>query len=130
MGMNRNERKVLVLGLLVPAGSSLVSRDLVNLWGLTPSGAQSLLEKYRHQSLISREREPGSGPPVYRYSITPTGLRKAGWLALQMLRHPPGQERLPGWVEPEEPELRGIRPPTRLRGPERGIRPQTHLRGD
>jgi len=98
--MNWNERKVLVLGLLVKPGASVVTRDLVDLYGLSYSGAQALLEKYRHQSLLTRRREPGIGPAVYRYFITETGLRKAQWLMLQGLLRSPAQGHLPG-LEPE-----------------------------
>jgi len=104
--VERNERKRLVLALLIREGS-VVTRDLVDQWNLSYSGAQALLEKYRIQSLVSREREPGPGPPVYRYFITRTGLRKAEWMALQGLRHPQ-QSHLPG-LEPESPPER-IRP--------------------
>jgi len=111
----RNERKGMVLELLIRQGS-VTTRDLVDRWGLSYSGAQAALEKYRRQSLVSREREPGPGPPVYRYRITSTGLNKARWLVIQELLNPLEQEHLPGF-KPEEPER--IRPVLR----EERIRP-------
>lgn len=117
--VERNERKRLVLTLLIREGS-VVTRDLVDRWNLSYSGAQALLEKYRNQSLVSREREPGPGPPVYRYFITRTGWRKAEWMALQGLRHLPGQSHLPGLEPPEELRIRPV-----LRGePVQRIRPK------
>ena len=103
----RNERKALVLGLLLRQGS-LISRDLVERWQLSPSDASQILANYQHQGLLSRKKEPGPGPPVYRYHLTLTGRRKAEWMMRQTLIQAPEQlsfERL----EPEEPSER-IRP--------------------
>jgi len=93
--VDRNQRKGLVLGLL-SRGGSVTSADLAELWNLSRSGVSTMLAKYHIQGLVTRRREPGPGPPVYRYWITPTGLNKARWLAIQGLLNPPGQERLPG----------------------------------
>jgi len=97
--VDRNQRKGLVLGIL-SRGGSITSADLAELWNLSRSGVSTMLAKYHVQGLVSRRREPGPGPPVYRYWITPTGLNKARWLATQGLLQPPGQERLPG-LEPD-----------------------------
>jgi len=102
----RNERKAVVLGLLLRHGSVL-TRDLVQRWGLSYSGAQAALEKYRHQGLLRREREPGPGPPVYRYFLGKAGRRKAMWMAGQALLQAREQEHLPG-LEPEEPRIKPV----------------------
>ena len=80
--VGRNERKAMVLGLLLRVGS-VTTRDLVERWELSHSGAQASLEKYRRSSLLARQREPGPGPPVYRYRLTTTGRRKAEWFIRQ-----------------------------------------------
>lgn len=82
--MGRNQRKAALLGLLLRK-ESVVTRDLVERWSLTHSGAQASLENYRRHSLLSRKREPGPGPPVYRYILTNTGRQKAAWFAGQAL---------------------------------------------
>jgi len=97
--VDRNERKSLVLGLL-SRGDSITSAELAELWNLSRSGVSTMLAKYHVQGLVSRRREPGPGPPVYRYWITSTGLNKARWLATQGLLNLSGQEHLPG-LEPE-----------------------------
>jgi len=103
MVAGRNERKALVLGMLTRQ-ESVTSRDLVDRWGLSPSDAAQLLANYYRQNLISRERDSGPGPPVYRYRITSAGLRKVEWMVGQALLQPAGQEHLPGLapVEPSE----------------------------
>ena len=83
--VGRNERKAVVLGLVLRVGS-VTTRDLVERWGLSYSGGQASLEKYRRGSLLARQREPGPGPPVYRYRLTTTGRRKAAWFATQSLK--------------------------------------------
>ena len=113
----RGERQRLVLGLVYRRGS-ITSRDLVEDSGLTPGGAATELIRYQRQGLLHRDREPGPGPPVYRYRLTRSGLNKAlWWIAEWQRRHPPGQAHLPG-LEPEEPPER-IRPVLR----EERIRP-------
>lgn len=120
----RNERKGMVLGLLLRQGS-VVTRDLVERWGLSYGGAQACLEKYRHQSLLTRKKEPGPGPPVYRYHLTLTGHRKAQWMIGQMRIRAEEQLSFPG-LEPEEPRV--IRPPVH-RGA-RVIRPKVQRGGN
>lgn len=93
--MGRNERKAAVLGLLLRK-ESVVTRDLVERWSLTHSGAQASLENYRRHSLLSRKREPGPGPPVYRYILTNTGRQKAAWFAGQALIQARKKPRGPG----------------------------------
>ncbi len=107
--VDRNVRKGMVLGLLLEQGSSVLSRDLVELWGLTPFNASMLLVHYQRQGLLHRDREPGPGPPVYRYRLNGMGRRKALWLFGQALE----QKRLPGLeLEPEVgAEPRVLRPP-------------------
>ncbi len=80
--VGRNERKAVVLGLLLRVGS-VTTRDLVERWDLSHSGGQASLEKYRRGSLLTRHREPDPGPPVYRYRLTTTGRRKAEWFIRQ-----------------------------------------------
>ncbi len=80
--VGRNERKAVVLGLLLRVGS-VTTRDLLERWDLSHSGGQASLEKYRRGSLLTRQREPGPGPPVYRYRLTITGRRKAEWFIRQ-----------------------------------------------
>jgi len=104
--VDRNQRKGLVLGLL-SRGDSITSADLAELWNLSRSGVSTMLAKYHVQGLVTRRREPGPGPPVYRYWITPTGLNKARWLATQGFLHPPEQGRLPG-LAPEELRIRPV----------------------
>ena len=82
--VGRNQRKAAVLGLLLRVGS-VTTRDVVERWGLSHSSGQASLEKYRRGSLLTRQREPGPGPPVYRYRLTTTGRRKAAWFAGQAL---------------------------------------------
>jgi len=113
----RNERKGMVLGLLLRQGS-VTSRDLVERWGLTPFNASMLLVHYQRQGLLHRAREPGPGPPVYRYSLTRSGQRKADWMVRQALLQAKEQQYLPG-LDPEEPSER-IRPVLR----EERIRPR------
>lgn len=84
LGMVRNERKAAVLGLLLRDGS-VTTRDLVHRWDLSYSGAQASLEGYRRHSLLTRQREPTPGPPVFRYRLTKTGRRKAAWFAVKAL---------------------------------------------
>jgi len=128
--VDRNERKSLVLGLL-SRGESTTSAELAELWSLSRSGVSTMLAKYHVQGLVSRRREPGPGPPVYRYWITPTGLNKVRWLATQgFLTRSGGQEHLPGL----EPAPRVVRPIIHRRGPESGpaprvVRPIIHRRG-
>jgi len=104
--VDRNERKSLVLGLL-SRGDSITSAELAELWNLSRSGVSTMLAKYHVQGLVTRRREPGPGPPVYRYWITPTGLNKARWLATQGFLHPPEQGHLPG-LAPEELRIRPV----------------------
>jgi len=119
----RNERKALVLGLLLRQ-DSVTSRDLVERWGLSPSDAAQLLANYHRQSLISRDREPGPGPPVYRYRLTRAGERKVQWMVNQALLQAQEQLPLPG-LEPEErPERTVVRPPVTRRV----VRPRTTFR--
>ena len=66
--VGRNERKAAVLGVLLRDGS-ITTRSLVERWNLNYSGAQASLERYRRSSLIGRFREPGPGPPVFRYRL-------------------------------------------------------------
>ncbi len=80
----RNKRKAAVLGVLLRDGS-ITTKPLVERWNLSYSGAQASLERYRRSSLISRLREPGPGPPVYRYQLTRTGRRKAAWFVQRSL---------------------------------------------
>lgn len=80
--VGRNERKAVVLGLLLRVGS-VTTRDLVQRWDLSHSGGQASLEKYRRGSLLTRQQEPGPGPPVYRYRLTTTGRHKAEWFIRQ-----------------------------------------------
>jgi len=98
--MDRNERKGMVLGLLLRQGS-VTSRDLVERWRLSPSDASQILANYQRQSLLSRKREPGPGPPVYRYHLTLTGRRKAEWMVRQTLIQAREQLSFPGLNEPE-----------------------------
>jgi len=107
---DRGERQRLVFGLIHRLGGTITSRDLVEAFGLSQSGAATELNRYRVQGFLRRESEPGPGPPVYRYSLTRMGLTKANWWIKQReLLHPPGQGHLPG-LEPVEPEPRVIRP--------------------
>ena len=82
--LGRNERKAAVLGVLLREGS-VTTKSLVERWGLSHGGAQASLERYRRHSLLTRQREQGPGPPVYRYRLTTTGRRKAAWFAGQAL---------------------------------------------
>jgi len=106
---DRGERQRLVFGLIYRLGGTVTSRDLVEAFGLTQSGAATELNRYRVQGFLRRESEPGPGPPVYRYSLSRMGLSKAKWWAEQGLLHPPEQDHLPG-LEPESAP-RVIRPP-------------------
>jgi len=112
----RGERQARVFGLLLRRSQggvvgTITSRDLVEAWGLTQGGAATELARYQRQGLLHRDREPGPGPPVYRYRLTRTGERKAAWLVGQARLQAQEQEYLPG-LEPEvEPEPRVIRPP-------------------
>ena len=92
---DRNERKGLVLALLLDQGS-VTSRDLMERWGLTPYNASMLLVKYQRQGLLHRDREPGPGPPVYRYTLTKSGRGKVAWMARQGALQALGQRHLPG----------------------------------
>ena len=119
----RNERKAAVLGVLLRDGS-VTTRSLVVRWNLSYGGAQASLERYRRNALLSRLREPGPGPPVYRYSLTITGRRKAAWFVQQSLvrtrKHRPMVE--PEWDQADRPVLR---PPIHRR---RVVRPEIHRR--
>jgi len=108
--VERNERKGMVLGLLIHQ-DSVISRDLVELWGLSPSDAAQILANYQHQGLLHRQREPGPGPPVYRYTLNDKGRRKALWMVSQALLNPQEQRYLPGLEPKVELEPRVIRPP-------------------
>jgi len=78
----------------------ITSRDMVEAFGLSQSGAATELSRYWRQNLLRRERVPGIGPPVYAYTLTRGGLNKARWWIEQGLLHPAEQESLPG-LEPE-----------------------------
>ena len=111
--VGRNERKASVLGLLLRDGS-VTTRSLVERWNLSYSGAQASLESYRRHSLISRIREPGPGPSVYRYTLTITGRRKAAWFVQRSLAATRKRRPL---VEPEVTQPIGpvLRPSVRRR---------------
>jgi len=79
---------------------------MVEAFGLSQGGAATELNRYRVQGFLRRESEPGSGPPVYRYSLTRMGLTKANWWINQGLLHHPDQEPLPGL--PEELRIRPV----------------------
>lgn len=129
---DRGERQRLVFGLIYRLGGTITSRDMVEAFGLTQSGAATELNRYRVQGFLRRQSEPGPGPPVYRYSLTRMGLSKARWMVSQGLLQAEQQEHLPG-LEPVEPEPRVVRPVIYHRGPESGrrvVRPDIHRRGD
>jgi len=114
---DRGERQRLVFGLIHRLGGTVTSRDLVEAFGLTQSGAATELNRYRVQGFLRRESEPGPGPPVYRYSLSRMGVTKANWWIRQQLLHPP--EQMPLELEP-----RVIRP--RIH---RVVRPDIHRGG-
>jgi len=103
---DRNERKAMVLALVIRQGS-VTSRDLVERWAVTPYNASMLLVKYQRQGLLHRDREPGPGPPVYRYSLTKSGYGRAVWMAMRGELQALGQRHLPG-LEPEELRIRPV----------------------
>jgi len=124
----RGERQRLVFGLIRDMGW-ITSRDLVESFGLSKSGAATELSRYQVQGFLHRERVPGGvGPPIYRYRLNKSGEDKARWWADQGFLTPSGQEHLPG-LEPLEPELRRrvVRPVIHRR---RVVRPEIHRRGD
>jgi len=100
--VERGERQARVLGLILRRGD-ITSRDLMEDQGLTHGGAATELARYQRQGLLHRDREPGDlGPPVYRYSLTRSGLNKARWLMSQArFLQAKEQEYLPG-LEPLE----------------------------
>lgn len=104
---DRGERQRLVFGLIHRLGGAVTSRDLVEAFGLTQSGAATELNRYRVQGFLRRERDPGPGPPVYRYSLTRMGVTKTTWWINQGLLHHPEQEPLPG-LAPEELRIRPV----------------------
>lgn len=120
--LGRNERKAAVLGLLIRDGSATTG-SLVERWNLSYSGAQASLERYRRNSLISRLREPGPGPPVYRYRLTKSGRKKAAWFVQRSLRT---RKQRPLEVQTREQSPRTVvRPPIHKR---RVIRPNVRGR--
>lgn len=129
----RNERKAAVLGVLLRDGS-VTTRSLVVRWNLSYGGAQASLERYRRNALLSRIREPGPGPPVYRYTLTRTGRRKASWFVQRTLARPekqrspkaPPREQSPGAVPRAPVHSRAvIRPDIPIR---RVVQPSLHRR--
>lgn len=124
MAVGRNDRKAMVLQLLL-SQVSVLSRDLVELWGLRRTDAAQVLGNYRRQGLLSRKREPGPGPIIYRYRLTLTGRRKAEWMVGQMRIRAQEQLSFPG-LEPEEPRV--LRPPVHREA--RVIRPKVQRGGN
>jgi len=78
----RGERQRLVFELIRLYGF-VTSRDLVDAFGISHSGAATELARYQRQGFLHREREPGLGPPVYKYSLNKTGEIKARWWVAQ-----------------------------------------------
>jgi len=116
---DRGERQRLVFGLILRLGS-VTSRDLVEVFGLSHSGASTELARYQRQGFLHREPELGPGPPVFRYRLNKSGEDKARWWVEQGFLHPPGQEHLPGLA----PEEFRIRPVLREEPPVQRIRPK------
>jgi len=126
---DRGERQRLVFKLIRLYGS-VTSRDLVDVFGISHSGAATELARYQRQGFLHREPDEGLGPPVYRYRLNKSGEVKFQWWVDQGFLQPQGQEHLPG-LEPVE--RRVVRPVIHRRGAESGrrvVRPEIHRRGD
>jgi len=104
---DRGERQRLVFALIHRLGGMITSRDMVEAFGLSQSGAATELSRYWRQGLLRRERVPGIGPSVYTYTLTRGGLNKARWWISQGLMQPQEQVPLPGLAR-EEPRVRPV----------------------
>ena len=118
--MEPNGRKGQILGYLLRARQT-TSREVADALGIGLDNASHLLSRYHGYGLLHRERQRGPGPPVWVWSATRTGERKAAWLARQGLMRQVGQAPLPG-LEPDEPRV--IRPAVHRQG--RVLRPRVN----
>jgi hypothetical protein len=75
--MQRNELKILVLGLLL-GGDAWTSREVSNYFSIDICHASKTLARYYYQRLLKRKKVPGS--KRYEYTILPKGIQRLEWL--------------------------------------------------
>ncbi len=93
-----NQRKMAILQLLTEVGDWVTSKEVADAFGIHPSTASHLLQRYNGHHLTERMRVSGPGPPVYAFKIGEKGrMRVIGELRRAIAQHPlPGFDTVVG----------------------------------